>query len=122
MPSTLQKSYRNTSINGDGALVQAGNWAVVGWNLINPNSVNVYFKIWNAAALADVVGASATVTEASETLLIPASGTVFLSNEDKYQVACPLGIVVTCVTGIADNSTTSPASGCYVRLLYNQNY
>lgn len=122
MPSTLQKPYRNTSLNASGALVEAGNWAIVGWNLINPNSANAYFKIWNASALDQVVGPGADVTTPQMTLLIPATGTVFLSNEDQYQVACPLGIVVTCSALIADDDTTNPSTGVYVRLLYNQNY
>ena len=118
MASTLQFIFRNVAVSNTAILVRTGSNLLVGWNLINTNTTNSFLKLYNAAAAADVtVGTTAVV----RTLLIPASGTVFLSNEDKFQVGFSLGIVAAVVTGIADNNTTAPTIGCYVEILYNEN-
>lgn len=118
MPSVIQKPFRQVAVTNTKVLVQAGNWAIVGWNLINTNSTNAYLKIFNAASAADV---TLGTTTPEDTLCIPAAGTSVLSNEDKYQIGCSLGIVIACTTEMADSGTTAPSTGCYVQLFYNSN-
>lgn len=122
MPSVVQKQYRQVVVPLDPVspvmLVAAGNWAVVGWNLINPNTTNAYLKIFNSATAEAVTLGTTTPVD---TICIPGSGTSVLSNQDTYQIGCNLGICIACVTEIADSGTTAPGTGCYVQLLYNVN-
>ena len=121
MASTVFKQYRQTSITNtltSSNVVASGFCTLVGWNLINPNTSNVYLKLYNAAAYTDVtVGTTIPV----RTLLIPGSGTAFLSNEDKFQLNFNLGLVVAITSGMADNNTGAPSSGSYVEILYDGN-
>lgn len=118
MASVIQNPFRQVAVVATAVLVITGNQALVGWNLINPITTSAYLKLYNAAAAIDVtVGSTIPVM----TLLIPASGTFWQSNEDQFQVAFPLGIVIACTTGIADSDTASPGTGCYVQLFYNTN-
>lgn len=120
MGATLAKSYRNASATNTKVLVQAGNFNIVGWNLINPDAADsAYLKIYNAASIADVtLGTTAPV----ETLLIPfGPGTGLLSNEQNLQIACPLGIVYAVTLEMADSGTSAPTTACYVGLRYLPN-
>lgn len=119
MPSTVYKTYRQVTIGATlsaSNLVNSGGCTLVGWNLINPDSANAYLKLYNASSHSDVtVGTTVPV----RTLLVPGSGTAFLSNEDKFQLNFPLGIVVAVTTGLADSNTGAPSTGCYVELYYD---
>lgn len=118
MPSTVQNSYRNVAVTNVATLVEAGNLALVGWNLINPIATTAYLKLYNAATAAEVtVGTTVPI----ETLQIPAAGLFWQSNEDKFQLAFSKGIVIAVVTGIADSNASAPGTGCYVRLSYANN-
>ena len=118
MASALQISYRNDNVANTAILVVAGNYAVAGWNLINPIATNAYLKIYNSAT---AVGVVLGTTTPILTLQIPASGTFWQSNEEKFQIAFPSGIVIAVTTGMADSSTAGPATNCYVQLFYNSN-
>ena len=116
MASTVYKQYRNVTLSNTPTQIVAGFSTLVGWNLINPNSSNVYLKLYNKASTPDV---SSDTPE--RTLLVPGSGTSFLSNEDKFQLNFPLGMWALVVTGIADSNNTAPGSGLYTELLYDGN-
>lgn len=116
MASTVYNISRTVAMSSSATLIAAGSLTIVGWNLINPNSANAYLKLYNAASAgAVIVGTTSPV----KTLLIPGAGLFFLSNEDKFQQNFSLGIVAAVVTGIADNNTTAPSTGCYVEILYD---
>jgi len=115
MASTVYKSYREVALSSTALLVNTGSCVLVGWNLINPNTSNVYVKLYNSVSNPDPVMGDTPV----RTLLVPASGTVFLSNEDKFQLNFPLGMWVVCVTGIADDDVAAPVTGCYTEILYD---
>ena len=118
MPSGLQKSFRQVAVVNTAVVVEAGNWAIAGWNLINPISTSAYLKFYNSATAGAVTVGTTTPLM---TVLIPAAGTFWQSNEDQFQMGFNLGIVVAVTTGIADNDTAAPATGCYVQLFYNTN-
>lgn len=118
MASSLLNSYRNDNVANTPILVRAGNWAVGGWNLINPIGTTAYLKIYNSATAAAVVLGTTTP---KLTLIIPASGAFWQSNEEKFQVDFDLGIVIAVTTGMADSSTTGPGTNCYVQLFYGAN-
>ena len=115
MASTVYKTYREVALSSTAAQVNSGFCTLVGWNLINPNTSNVYVKLYNTAAPPDPVMGDVPI----RTLLIPASGTAFLSNEDKFQLQFNLGMYISCVTGIADDDVSAPGTGCYVEILYD---
>lgn len=119
MPSVVQKQYRSPNVTTAAAtLVLAGNLVLVGWNLITTGTSSAYLKLYNAATAGAVtVGATTPI----RTLLIPASGTALLSNEDQFQVAFPLGIVFAVTGALADTDTSAPSAACYVEILYSSN-
>lgn len=115
MASTVYKQFRQVAVSNTAVLINSGSCVLVGWNLINPNSANAYVKFYNNT-LAEVNGGTGTIVK---DLLIPGSGTSLLSNEDKFQLNFNIGMVIKCVTGIADADNTAPSIGCYVELLYD---
>ncbi len=119
MPSQVPNVYRNPAATNTKILVIGGNQAVIGWNLINDNADSAYLKIYSAADIADVILGSTTPVE---TLLIPPGpGTALISNEDKFNIACPLGIVIAVTKSMADSASDAPTAVCYVKLLYANN-
>lgn len=115
MASTVYKKFRQF-INADYAVeVNVGFCQLVGWNLINPSTSNVYLKLGDVAAAWDP-GDPPTM---KRTLMIPAQGTVFIPNEDKYQLDFANGMFVWATGGIADNDVTAISSACLVEILYN---
>lgn len=119
MPSIIQKQYRlNNITDATKYLVVAGNYVLVGWNIATKGTTNAYLKLFNAAATTDVtLGTTAPI----RTLVIPASGTALLSNEDEFQVAFPLGMVYAVTGDLLDTDTSSPAGACMVEILYSAN-
>lgn len=117
MASTVYKQYRNVTLSNTAIEVASGFSTLVGWNLINPNSSNVYLKLFDRSTQPDAIDQDGLI----RTLLIPGSGTSFLSNEDKFQLNFANGMWAWAVTGIADDNVTAPASGLYTELLYDGN-
>jgi hypothetical protein len=116
MASTVGKISRTVAMTNAATLISAGASVLVGWNLINPITTAAYLKLYNAASAGAVTVGSTTPVK---TLLIPPGpGLFFLSNEDKFQQNFNLGIVAAVVTGIADDNSTAPGTGCYVEIMY----
>lgn len=117
---TIPKQFRQVSVTNAPVLVQAGNYNLVSWNLINPSSTQAcYLKFCDASSANSVtVGSTAVV----KTILVPfGPGTNILTNEEKNQIAFKSGIVIYAVTGIADSDTSAPLNGCYVEIGIQQN-
>ncbi len=105
--------YRNTSLSGTKDEITASSARLFGWNLINPNASAVYVKLYNSAAAGVTVG----VTTPTLTLMVPASGSVFLHVPFAVQVFGS-GMTIVCVTGVADSNTTAPSSAIHVSVRY----
>lgn len=93
-----------------------GGLTVRGFNIINPNNTDVYVKFYDNFDGDVTVGTTAP----NMTLLVPANGSIlepFQSQKAIYYFSTAITIVA--VTGLADSSTTAPASGVYVQLQYN---
>lgn len=116
MPSTVQRQYKGTPIGVTKVAVTTGYTTLVGWNLINPDSTNAYLKMYNGLDPNVVIGTTAPLRN----LLIPAKGTTFLSNEDKFQLLFNIGLVIIVTTTFSDSGAqAAPSTGCYVEILYN---
>lgn len=116
MASRTYPTSRTKPSSSAAALINTGNTQLVGWNLINPASTTAYLKFYNAASAGDVTVGSSTVVR---TLMIPAYGTCLLSNEDKFQLAFNLGMVVALTSGAGDDDSSAPPAGCIIELFYN---
>lgn len=119
MPSIVQQQYRSPNVTTAAtALVSAGSKVLVGWNLITSGTASSYLKLYNAASAGAVTVGTTTPVR---TLLIPGGGTALLSNEDQFQVAFNLGIVIAVTGGMLDSDTSAPSAACYVEILYSAN-
>jgi hypothetical protein len=87
----------------------------MGWNIINPNGSDVYVKFCDSA------GATAGTTAIVKTLMIPANSTVYLeSRPNSSQIFFGTAMMIYCVTGLADNNTTAPASAIHACFYYKK--
>lgn len=111
----LTLKYRNTGVSSTALLVAAGNFDIIGWNLINTGASNAFLKFYNSATAA---GVTVGTTTPVKTLLIPAGGTFMLSNEEKLQDGYNNGIVIAATSGLADSDTGVPTTSVYVELNY----
>jgi hypothetical protein len=114
-------SYRNTSLSSTKQQIKGSAGDLFGWNFINPNTADVFVKFWDAALASVTVGTTAPVL----TLCIPAassasvSGIFYQDIQAEPQLIFSTAIVIAAVTGLADSSTTAPATAihCGVRYL-----
>lgn len=102
-------TYRNTALSNTAVTVKGSAGSVMGWNVLNINTTAVYIKFYNSA--------SPTVGTTTPLLTIgvpPGDGTtpgmVFLEPSLIPVEVFSTAISVACVTGMADNSTTAPAT------------
>ena len=111
--------YRNTALSStDVQAIQCGTAGlnIRGFNIINPNSTDVYVKFYDALADNVTVGTTTPIL----TLLVPANGSVFEAYEVNKVVAFfGTAITLAAVTGLADSSTTAPSTGVHVSFQYS---
>lgn len=87
-----------------------------GWNIINTNSSDVYVKFYDVSSGSVTVG----TTTAVKTIAVPANTTVYLAhNAAQTQYYFSTAMSFACVTGIADTSTTAPATAIYIEIFFN---
>ncbi|HRG36902.1 MAG TPA: hypothetical protein PK289_00060 [Bacteroidia bacterium] len=115
MASTVQKVYRNAQLSNTVILVATGLQSLVGWNLFNIGASNAFVKLYDAASAA---GVNLVTDTPKDTLMVPASGLFFLSNEDKYQLDFTLGLCVVATLSSLDGTSDAPVSPVYCKLLY----
>ena len=106
--------YRNTALTNTASQIKATAGQTRGWNFINPNTIPVYVKFYNALAINVVVGTTAVV----RTLAIPSGGAFFLEAQSVSQDDFLTAISIACVTGLADNSTVAPAISIHAGVRY----
>lgn len=118
MASQVPYIYYNPAATNTLVLVNAGFTTLVGWNVAN-HSTAAYIKCFNAASTGDV---SLGLTE--HTWLIPAptgpGGIFYQSNEDKFQVNFPLGLVIAVVSNLTIAGASAPAQACSVSISYDK--
>jgi hypothetical protein len=94
--------YRNIDLGSTGQVVKNEAGQLYGYFLFNASSGTLYFKFYDKAT-------AATSSDTPKlTLPIPAGGGANVSFP--IGLAYASGISVRCVTGVADNNTTSPGS------------
>ena len=113
------KDFRDTNVLATVVGVAecgVGGLAIRGFNIINPNNTDVYVKFFDNFDGDVTLG----TTTPNLTLLVPANGSIVESFDEKKTVYFfSTNIAICAVTGLADSSTTAPASGVYVQLYYN---
>lgn len=120
--STIAGDFINPDVYRDTALTSTAVYAttvpatLTGWNIINPNSADVYVKFCDRAS-GVIVGTTAIV----RTLLIPGASTVYLEhNKISGQGAFSKGISLFCTTLIADTDTTAPGTAIQLCIFYKK--
>lgn len=107
--------WRNTELENTPVTIHNGEVKLLGWNIINPNTTEVYVKFWDAHDDDVVLGTTVPIL----TLFIPGNSTVYLEgnfNAPQRELSTALSCAV--VTGIGDSSTTDPATSIYIEILY----
>jgi hypothetical protein len=113
-------TFRDTGLSNTAVAIKSAAGDILGWNFINPNTVPVYIKFYNVAAGSVVVGTTAPFA----VLFVPkgdaTSPGVVYEKVDVTSAAYKLStaISVAVVTGLADNSTTAPATAIYSEVFY----
>jgi hypothetical protein len=108
--------YRDTGLTNVVVTVSDSASELRGWNIINPNSSDVYVKFCDVATSGTTtIGTTAVV----KTLHIPANGSVYLENNvHSSQQFFSLGMQIYCVTGLADSNTTAPTTAIHCEINY----
>jgi hypothetical protein len=101
-------THRNSSVQNVPVTAKASEGNLLGWTIYNPNSVDVYVKVFDATS-SGVVSVGTTAPTISP-LLIPATSQVVLENQGHSQFRFASGLHYFVVTGIADSSTANPTS------------
>lgn len=111
--------YRNTALSSTDVQAVACGTAglnIRGFNIINPNTTDVYVKFYDALATNVTVGTTTPIL----TLFVPANGSVFEPFENNKVVAFfNTAITLACVTGLADSSTTAPTTAIHISFQYS---
>lgn len=112
--------YRNTALSSTKQEIKASAGDIYSWNFINPNTVDVFVKLYDAPAASVTVG----TTTPALTLQIPAAssgsfGSFWQDVGVHPQEIFTSGITIAVVTSLADSSTTAPSTAihCSVRFI-----
>lgn len=108
---------RDTALTNGFATVTTIPMKLIGYNIINLNTIPVYVKYYDKPA-----GGTAFASDIpSLTLQIPAATTIYLEpNFNSVQLEANTALTNVCVTGIADTDSTAPAIPIYVQSFYRQ--
>jgi hypothetical protein len=111
--------FRTSALTNAGQAVKAGGTNLFGYTLINVNTAPVYVKFYNGSATNVVVG---TTVPRLVIMVPPGDGTspgiVYLAAENLPAAFFPTGLVVACVTGLADASAVAPSTPIYSETIY----
>jgi hypothetical protein len=120
--NTLNQNHshlRTTALSSTAVAIKAAAGNLYGLNVINPNTVPVYLKLYNIAQGSVVVGTSTVL----DTIMIPAGdgttpGAVILTPDESSLYFFSTAISVAAVTGIADSSTAAPTTALIAKFIY----
>lgn len=110
--------YRNTALSSTPQQIKASAGDIYGWNFINPNTVDVFVKFFDATS--PTLGSTPVIL----TQLVPAaaSANLFGANFQEVDVhpqeIFANGISIACVTGLADSNTTAPTTPIHVSVRF----
>jgi hypothetical protein len=108
------QTYRNVALSNTGQLASNVSAELRSWNIINPNSHDVYVKLYDTSSASN---ASASHTPAF-VLYIPQKSAFMQDNTGVLQHFFENGICVRACQGIADNDNTPPANNIYVEIRF----
>ncbi len=112
--TNLPLMFRSTVLKNVANHVGTAGLNYYGYNLYNPNTVDVFLKMYNTLA-APTVGAD-TVTE---TIQVAAGCSVVLRGSDiMYRFTSGLWVAFT--TGVSDVDNTAPTTGCLTQIFYKE--
>ena len=107
--------FRDTALTATVASGTTVPCELTGWNIINPNSTDVYVKFCNSA------GATIGTTAVSKTLLVPANASIYMEhNKNASQKYFGTAMMVYCCTTLADSGSTAPTTALYIELFYKK--
>lgn len=112
--------YRNTALLAAPVAVKASAGNIFSINILNINTTPAFVKVYNLAVGSTTVGTS---TPVKIIYCPPGDGTVvpgsYVSTPDDVALFyASTAITIAAVTGLADASTTAPATGIYVEIVY----
>lgn len=105
---------RKTNLTNTAFEVKDSKGNLIGWNIINPNASVVYVKFYDKTAAS--VNAATDVPKL--TLMLPASGTVYVA-PNAIQQEFDRAISMRACTGIADTDNTAPGTAIHINALFN---
>lgn len=111
--------FRNTGLTNSPQAIKTTPGFIMGWNFINVNTVPVYVKFYNSTVANTTVATSTPLL----TLFVPPGTTgvpgVFFQEAGLVpQEVFSTAITIACVTGLADNNSTAPATPIHVSVRY----
>lgn len=109
--------YRDNALTNVAVGVYGSPCELTGWNIINPNTSDVYVKFYNGTSGTVTVG----TTTPEMTLFVPPSASVVLEHrKGSGQHYFRTAMTVACVTGLADSNSTAPTTAIYCEILYEK--
>jgi hypothetical protein len=116
-PSGLSR-YRQTALSSTAQSIKASGGNLIGYSLVNVNTVPVYVKFYDAASV--TVGTTTPVA----VVMVPASNGTTPGARDG-QVIDPIhplsftnAIQVACTGALADSDTSTPSTAIYLEATY----
>ena len=112
-------TVRTQALTSTAQTIKTSNGSVMGWNFINVNSSAVYVKFYNALIANVTVGTTTPVL----TVAVPAGSATNPGINMVTPDLVPFEVFSTaisfaCVTGLADNSNTAPATAIHASVRY----
>jgi hypothetical protein len=119
---TAESGYltvRTQALTSTAQTIKTSSGSVMGWNFINVNSMAVYVKFYNALIANVTVGTTTPIL----TVAVPAGSSTNPGINMVTPDLVPFEVFSTaisfaCVTGLADNSNTAPATAIHASVRY----
>lgn len=109
--------YRDTTLTNVAVSASILPVELTGYTFTNPNSSDVYIKFYNASSGTTTVGTTTVV----RTIHVPRNTTVFQEHRKNQSLQYfSSALTVAATTGLADSSTTAPATGVYAEIYYTK--
>ena len=110
----VKSLYRNTALSNVKQSISVLPGYIYGWHIINPNATPVYIKFCQGDFATVVVGTTPPIF----TLFVPGNSVADLPPNVRALFRLANAMTIACVTGLADNNTTAPATAVMAQI-YN---